>query len=134
LLKNRKFRSDDQDALNILLNEKFTELNWKYNVTTPFFSDENFYFENWNKKSDYIGSRKNPTIVHFTGPWKPWDLFCIHPYTIKYDKFLKWANKEWFYDLSLKEKIYIAFHRIVFCLFPKYKTRICISNFIHKFL
>ena len=63
----------DQDILNVFYSGKVKYADWKpYNyqigtVDHPI-------------KSEYL----NATIVHYTGPWKPWSYKCINPYSGPY--------------------------------------------------
>lgn len=134
LLKLRRYPSDDQSPLNIILQDNCKWLDWKYNVTTTYFVDKRDFVNVWFDYNYYKSAINNPTIVHFTTAAKPRNFFCIHPYTLEYDKYLRWVNKLWFYKLSFKEKCCIIFHKIIFTVFPKYSTRTKISNFIHKYL
>lgn len=69
LVANNGFEHNDQDALNIVLENKALYLEYK-----------------WNAQPDYILKDLNitPVLVHFCGQEKPWHVSSIHPYTIQY--------------------------------------------------
>jgi lipopolysaccharide biosynthesis glycosyltransferase len=68
-------RLQDQDGLNVVLADKWKELPWRWNVGAVRVPK----FERWEeadlrkKYNDEVSVvRKNPGIVHFVGPGKPW--------------------------------------------------------------
>jgi lipopolysaccharide biosynthesis glycosyltransferase len=65
----------DQDAINHLLYDKIKPLPAVYNATMS--SHYRYHCPEQDKPyQDFV--RRNPTIVHFTGPIKPWDK-CFYP-------------------------------------------------------
>lgn len=94
-----KCLAHDQDALNHALNGSLVNVSARYNMQLDFFCpfsnlivDKKFY-------DDIDQSRKNPVIIHFTGPSKPWLSNCTHPYTNLWDFF---QHKTEFRDLKKK--------------------------------
>jgi len=134
LLKERKYPNDDQDPLNIVLQDSVKYLDWKYNVTTSSFmiNDDTKFKGFW--KDYYLDAKRNPTLIHFTWSVKPWNLFCIHPYTTIY---LNYLLKLWkFGGIIYKTKLIFTyiFQRIIFILFPSFQFRQKISSSLHKIL
>lgn len=76
----------DQDVLNALLYNRRKVLDQKYNLLTP-------YFEGYNKTGSGLEkvntAKRNPRIIHFAGPIKPWDTWMNHPYWQLYWNHLK---------------------------------------------
>lgn len=64
----------DQDALNIVLDKKWSPLKPKWNVIPYFFMD------NWQLSNEIKDSSKQPSIVHFSSDDKPWHKKNKNPY------------------------------------------------------
>ena len=77
----------DQDALNHALNGSYLPLSARYNMQLDFFCDHKFLIVDESHFKDIDQSRKNPCIIHFTGPTKPWLKNCNHPYIKLWDYF-----------------------------------------------
>lgn len=85
----------DQDALNAVLYGKWLALHPKWNVTTTMFHQ----YCKFNRKKllspEILQAIRDPYIVHFTGPVKPWHFACAIPYTQDYYQYLQltpWKN------------------------------------------
>ena len=76
-----------QDALNACLGDEIVALPKRWNVTHEWYTktarELNVPF------SEYAAVRRNPGIVHFTDPCKPWNYATVHPYQGAYRRFLK---------------------------------------------
>lgn len=86
----------DQDALNKALSGNFIFASTRYNMQLDFFCDLSNLIVDSKYFDDIIASRKNPCVIHFTGPTKPWLANCKHPYMQLWDYFqnkTKWKNK-----------------------------------------
>lgn len=69
LIENNGFEHNDQDALNIVLENKAIYLDAK-----------------WNTQPNHL-AKKNitaPVLVHFCGQEKPWHVYCAHPFKDSY--------------------------------------------------
>lgn len=98
-----KLKFCDQDAINVILKNRISTLNPKYN----FFS--NYYYFSYralvkiNSAYDEIGeknfieAKEHPSIVHFAGDERPWKAGCRNHYAGVYDANLaetKWADSD----------------------------------------
>lgn len=83
----------DQDALNAVLWNDLLLIHPRWNTYKGIFLY--YYKKNRNKylSQQFIEAIKNPAIVHFTGPVKPWHYASGMPYTETYYEHL--ANTPW---------------------------------------
>lgn len=134
LLNYNRYPNDDQEPLNIILQNRCKWLEWKYNTQQSYFLINKKDFHNiWFDYRFYLNAINNPSIVHFTGTVKPRRLVSIYPYTLEYDKtVIKCLLKNGYWIIKLKEILIVILHRIEFTLFPQYKTRKKIWNWISK--
>lgn len=103
----------DQDALNIVLEDKVYFTSYKYNFQQIWYSDLVKVQFLYTKSNAVIEAADDPIIVHYTSTNKPWFRECTHP------------HKEWFLEyatihdnLCYKEK-----HRIP--LVKSIVSRVC---------
>ena len=76
----------DQDALNAMLYNKWLPLHPKYNMQGPLFMKGfTSYYGDPDELQEAI---KQPTIIHYSAPQKPWHYLSYHPYTQEYYKYL----------------------------------------------
>lgn len=83
----------DQDALNIVLEDKVIFMSYSYNCQQAWYyplEGKQFSFTKWDKVMAVI---YDPVIVHFTYAEKPWFKECRHPY------------KEWFMQYAFIHNI-----------------------------
>ena len=83
----------DQDVLNAVLHLKSKMLDFNWNVQDSFYRSADS--DGSPFRNSIIRTSKNPAILHFTGPQKPWNLTCIHPKSSLYVKYLllsPWAE------------------------------------------
>lgn len=73
----------DQDALNLFFNGNYQELPYQYNVTRRFYEDH-ADFNYPGEEQDIKAAAIAPTILHFSGTSKPWNLQDKHPFKQKY--------------------------------------------------
>ncbi|RCK78594.1 MAG: Glycosyl transferase, family 8 [Candidatus Ozemobacter sibiricus] len=67
----------DQDILNLLFRGHWKELDPAWNVQTAFYTSVYKVKEPW--RSALRQAIRQPRIVHFTGPSKPWEFRNLHP-------------------------------------------------------
>ena len=83
----------DQDILNIAFQQNCLWLPVTYNMTMAYFSHPNYRKELTRRFPQMATSMpeylKNPTIVHYTGPVKPWSLLCFKPKSYLYKRYLR---------------------------------------------
>ncbi len=91
----------DQDALNAVLYDQWLSLHPKYNMQAPLYMEE---FETYyGNPKELEEAKKDPVIIHYSAPLKPWHYLSYHPYTSEYYKYLsltpwkdfKPADKNW---------------------------------------
>ena len=84
LVENSGFEHNDQDALNIVLENKSIFLDLK-----------------WNAQPNHLREMrvKDPALVHFCGQEKPWHVSSAHPYTKQY---LSYREKTPYKDTQLE--------------------------------
>jgi lipopolysaccharide biosynthesis glycosyltransferase len=83
-----KLKFHDQDALNACLNKNVLQLPYCWNVTHIF------YLGPYQSLGGIMGSQllklqRDPAVVHFTGPTKPWMYIMTHPFQEEYWTLLK---------------------------------------------
>lgn len=101
----------DQDALNVILQNKRIQLPVKYNVT-PYYFHKNL--DNYPKEmhEEIHEARLNPTIFHFLVPTKPWSWGCYLPGKELFKKYQK-ASGLW--HCTFQKHV---LKRILYTLFP----------------
>lgn len=78
LLSGKKYWFPDQDILNKVYNNDVFYLDPKWNVYHGNGDIETFFRDlPENISNVYFNSRKNPFIIHFAGPRKPWNFYKI---------------------------------------------------------
>ena len=84
LVENSGFEHNDQDALNIVLENKSIFLDLK-----------------WNAQPNHLREMqvKDPALVHFCGQEKPWHVSSAHPYT---EQYLSYREKTPYKDTPLE--------------------------------
>lgn len=97
----RDVLNNDQDGFAIYFKEQIMLIPNQWNVTTFYFEHEPRILD---KYLDEVGElRRNPYIIHFCEPVKPWYRDCKHPYRHLYRKYLRmtpWKNYPFPYSVS----------------------------------
>lgn len=80
----------DQDALNVVLENRWLRIESCWNAHTAFFK-ELTPDELGVSLDEYQKTRQNPAIIHFTGggSCKPWHYKCSHPFKQSYYQYLR---------------------------------------------
>lgn len=97
-----RLRYADQDVLNALLWHRCLKVPPRFNAQITLFDLGESHLPYTN--DELQSARRNPTIVHFIGPMKPWRDDCGHPYRHLYWQHLAatpWRgmppdNRAWF--------------------------------------
>jgi lipopolysaccharide biosynthesis glycosyltransferase len=81
---SEKLLSWDQDALNVVLHNKWKKLDIKWNIGQNFYRDFNLnqYYSLTMQLFNEL--KMDPSILHFTGSEKPWNYFNTHPLKQEY--------------------------------------------------
>ena len=93
MIDNKESIINDQDAFALYFQDKIQYISQQWNVTTYYFERKPRIYEKYLPLVNNI--RKNPYIIHFCEPIKPWFKECRHPYRKLYKKYLKqtpWRN------------------------------------------
>ena len=86
----------DQDTLNIVLQDEVKFLPLKYNIQYGFIMKYLYNKLEDHVKSEIMSMVHNPTIIHFSGPSKPWHKRSRLPYTsvfLYYKGISLWRNQ-----------------------------------------
>lgn len=78
---------NEQDVLALYFRNSIKTLPIKWNMVTFYFERVPRIFDKY--KSELREARKNPGILHFACPIKPWYKDCQHPYKSFYKKYLR---------------------------------------------
>ena len=107
----------DQDALNVLLHEQWKRIDDKWNCLPHFTYKDSIEALSKDPK-EYSA---NVSIMHLSGPKKPWHFFSIDPRRQYYFEYL--SKSPWKYlenpDKNIIKIIFISFLRII----PKFLIR-----------
>lgn len=95
-------KNHDQDIINLLYHGQILMLPFRYNLLEYYLYTEDWLYLDHKYYPEIIEACKNPVIVHFCMPQKPWHVECINPYRelyYKYRKMTPWP------DLVLTHKV-----------------------------
>lgn len=81
-------KTGDQDFINFCFHNKIKLISYKWNMYHKFHFEQYGGIQPLNDV-DYVEAVKNPKIVHFVGPDKPWNCNSNHPYKKYYLKYLE---------------------------------------------
>lgn len=76
----------DQDVLNALLHGEVLFLSIKWNMLDCFYFVKPLIKP--KHLNELIHYKKQPNVIHFSGPLKPWHIGCYHPYKYMYFHYL----------------------------------------------
>lgn len=109
--KPLSLKNHEQDILNKIFYDKKIALPFKYNLLEYYLYTEDWIYLDRKYYPEIIDACKNPVIVHFCMPQKPWHFECINPYKelyYKYRKMTPWSDLELTHKkekLSKKQKL-----------------------------
>ena len=99
----REIIFQDQDVLNEVLKYKIKYIPLKWNVQHDSIFSSNSYIYHSQEREE---SLKNPSLVHFSHKYKPWNYKCYNKFKNLYYLYLK--QSPWKYDLG-----YIYFRKFI---------------------
>lgn len=68
--------SPDQDALNFICAKRTVYLHPRYNMN--YAVEKDVADETWGA-DEVKAAKRNPAVIHYIGPVKPWSVRCTHP-------------------------------------------------------
>lgn len=98
----------DQDALNVVLNDKVLFLEYKYNYQELMLLKKEECFLHKSKWHKLLKDGELPAIIHYNCWVKPWILTCKHKFKdefIKYKNISLWKNEKIKPQYSILEKL-----------------------------
>lgn len=131
-------RFADQDPLNAVLHQHCLLLSPAWNAQSPYFDLSTKQLSSQGISVEGIqAARLRPAIIHYSGPWKPWNFRCSHPKRALYKKYRQctpWpeltvrANSPWDYfwrSLSTAKQVQLSLRltQLKFSLKHFYKWR-----------
>lgn len=111
-------KNHDQDIINMIFYDSKKILNFKYNLLEYYLYTEEWLYLDRKYYPEIIEACKNPVIVHFCMPQKPWHFECINPYKelyYKYRKMTPWPELKLTHKkekLSKKQKLKLALEKL----------------------
>lgn len=97
----------DQDVLNAVLHKKCLPLDYKWNVQNSFYRTDLEVATNGNSRQ-ILEAAKNPSIIHFAGPIKPWTKYADFPMAYLYRKHLRQTS----WKHNLPSEFQIKMHKL----------------------
>lgn len=111
-------KNHEQDILNKIFYKNKQALDFKYNLLEYYLYTEDWLYLDRKYYSEIIEACKNPVIVHFCMPQKPWHIECINPYKelyYKYRKMTPWPELKLTHKkerLSKKQKLKLTLEKL----------------------
>ena len=107
----KALKNHDQDIINILFHDSKQILPFRYNLLEYYLYVEEWLYLDRKYYPEIVEACKNPAIIHFCMPQKPWHYECINPFKelyYKYRKMTPWPEVELTHKvqkLSCKQKV-----------------------------
>lgn len=111
-------KNHEQDILNKIFYKSKQPLDFKYNLLEYYLYTEEWLYLDRKYYPEIIEACKNPVIVHFCMPQKPWHIECINPYKelyYKYRRMTPWPELKLIHKkekLSKKQKLKLALEKL----------------------
>lgn len=90
-------KNHDQDIINAIYHGQILILPFRYNLLEYYLYVEEWLYLDRKYYPEIIDACKNPAIIHFCMPQKPWHYECINPFKelyYKYRKMTPWPEVE----------------------------------------
>ena len=104
-------KNHDQDIINAIYHGQILMLPFRYNLLEYYLYVEEWLYLDRKYYPEIVEACKNPVIIHFCMPQKPWHYECINPFReiyYKYRKMTPWPEVALTHKrqkLSGKEKV-----------------------------
>jgi lipopolysaccharide biosynthesis glycosyltransferase len=85
--KSESLLFHDQDTLNIVLQYEKQLLPLTWNFQSGFFTAWYYPYYPSPFQQEILQTAEYPSIIHYTGPTKPWFKNSLHPYRAYYEKY-----------------------------------------------
>ena len=114
----KALKNHDQDIINILFHDNKQMLPFRYNLLEYYLYVEEWLYLDRKYYPEIIDACKNPAIIHFCMPQKPWHYECINPFKdlyYKYRKMTPWSEVGLTHKvqrLSRKQKVKMMLGRL----------------------
>lgn len=106
----------DQDILNAFFHNSWLRIPIQFNVDSGIYFVKNYKFTNYSR-TEFYQAKKDPRIIHFTGPDKPWKSGCYHPLRKLYSEIYERTSFKNTIKLNVKLFILNKIKFIVYKLF-----------------
>lgn len=80
-------KNHDQDLINMICHGHIKFLDFKYNLLEYYLYTEDWLYLDRKYYPEIMEACKNPVIIHFCMPVKPWHIECENPYRDLYYKY-----------------------------------------------
>lgn len=126
MMRTKKFRIQEQDILNVLLEGKVKNISigWNFYVEVNNNIHESIWAAPYSGLKAYEQAKKNPHLYHYASAPKPWDDANI-PYA---DKWFYFALKSPFYHEIMARRIDGLFHYLLALIKAKKES------YFHRYL
>lgn len=111
-------KNHDQDIINAIYHGQILMLPFRYNLLEYYLYVEEWLYLDRKYYPEIIDACKNPAIIHFCMPQKPWHYECINLFKelyYKYRKMTPWPEVELTHKiqkLSRKQKVKMMLGRL----------------------
>lgn len=111
-------KNHDQDIINMIFFDSKKILDFKYNLLEYYLYTEDWFYMDRKYYPEIVKACKNPAIIHFCMPQKPWNFECINPYKelyYKYRKMTPWPELKLIHrkeKISKKQRLKLALEKL----------------------
>lgn len=105
-----KYTVAEQCVINSCFHEHIKRIPHKWNMYHIFLNRPHYRLVPYNLEAWHDGIR-NPAIVHFVGPDKPWQYNSHHPYRKQYLKYLKKTPWKGLFYINAVKRFFYKIHK-----------------------